>query len=354
MASARITCPDCKSVLRPAKPVPDGKKVKCPKCGNTFTTPGLVEEVLEVEEVQEAPRKKASAKKSSEKKSKAAIKKASSPKPPTKKTAYEEEEEESGGIYAFVESDRPKVEGEEDEEESRPEINYAPDMSIKDLRGPAQEAVVKPSNYMMLIGGLSALCNIFLICWSFWPMVFSDSVVDYYKVLKKHYTDAPGLTENQRKNALQKVEGYKEFKDLDEKDRDIVNEANEAAVSNFWVGGFPPLGRFWMMGGFIFVLIYNALAITGAVKMQNLESRRWGIASSIMMLFPMGCFGLSFLLYLGIDFLETMTGLLGELSVFYGLVLGAIPYFASIYVAVMSLRVLFNQAVIDGFEYIAD
>lgn len=348
MASARITCPDCKSVLRPAKPVPDGKKVKCPKCGNTFTTPGLVEEIFEVEAVEELPRKKASAKKEPEKKKKAAVKKAASDKPPPKKTAYEEEEEESGGIYAFVASDRPKVEEDEDdeEEEKRPEINYAPDMSIKDLRGPAQAAVVTPTNLMMLIGGLSALCNIFLICWSFWPMVFSESVVDYYKVLKAHYKDD--------KNALQRIEGYKEFKDVKDKDLDIVQDANERAVFDFWVGGFPPLGRLWMIVFFILLLIYSAIATMGAAKMQNLESRRWGIAASIMFLLPMGCSGLSGVIYLGFDFLEEMTGLLGELSPVYGGGVASLPYLASIYVAYLSLRVLFSQAVIDGFEYVAD
>ena len=350
MASARITCPDCKSVLRPAKPVPDGKKVKCPKCGNTFTTPGLVEEVEvveAVEEVEELPRKKATAKKAPDKKKQAAIKKGGSPKPPPKKTAYEEEEEESAGIYAFVSSDRPKVEGEEeDEEERKPEINYAPDMSIKDLRGPAQSAVVKPSNLMMLILGLSALCNIFLICWSFWPMVFSDSVVDWWKVLSKHYRDD--------KAALQRIQAYKEFKDISEKDRDIVDQANEEAITNFWVGGFPPMGRLWMMGLFILMLIYNGIAMIGAVKMQNLESRRWAIASSIMMLFPMGCSGLSGVFVVGLDFLEQMTGLLGEIVVGYEIGVSVVPYLAAIYVAVLSLRALLSQAVIDGFEYIAD
>lgn len=358
MASARITCPDCKSVLRPAKPVPDGKKVKCPKCGNTFTTPGLVEEVEvveAVEEVEEVPRKKSSIKKASDKTKKAAIKKAASPKPPPKKTAYEEEEEESAGIYAFVSSDRPKVEGEEeDEEKKRPEINYAPDMSIKDLRGPAQAAVVKPSNFMMLILGLSALCNLFLICWSFWPMVFSESVVDWYKVLHKHYSSQPDMSDSQRKSAMQRIQNYKEFKDLDEKDRNIVSDADEAAVYNFWVGGFPPMGRVWMIGLFILLFIYNAIAMIGAVKMQNLESRRWSIAASIMMLFPMGCSGLSGVFALGLDFVEQMTGLLGELADGYMIGLAVVPYLAAIYVAVISLRMLFSQFVIDGFEYVAD
>jgi len=339
MASARITCPDCQSVLRPAKPVPDGKKVKCPKCGNTFTTPGLVEvvEVVEeVEEVEELPRKKASAKKAPEKKKKVAVKKADSPKPPAKKTGIDDDDEGGGGIYSFV---GVSEEQKQREEENRPQIVYAPDMSIKDLRGPAQEAVVKPSNLMMLIGGLSALSNIFLICWSFWPMVFSDSVVDYYKVLGDYYK------KSEDKAALQRVDSYKEFKDIkNEKELAIVQEANEEAAK--W--------RYFNMGGFILALIYNAIAVTGAVKMQNLESRRWGIASSIMMLLPIGCSGLSGVLFVGFEFFEQMTGILGDLSLYYAIGVSTLPYLASLYVAVMSLRILLSQEVIDGFEYIAE
>jgi predicted Zn finger-like uncharacterized protein len=332
MASSRITCPDCKSVLRPAKPVADGKKVKCPKCGNPFTTPGLVEDE------EEQPRKKAS-----KKKEKAAIKKAEAPKPAPKKSAFDDDED-GGGIYSFVGADEEKKE--EDEEEDKPQIEYAPDLSIKDLRGPASEAVVKPSNLIMLICGLSALSNIFLICWSFWPIIFSDSVVDYYKVLTAHYKDD--------KTALQRVQGYKEYKDIKDKDLEIVEAANADAITAFWVGGFPPMGRLWMMGAFILVLIYNAITIIGGVKMQNLESRRWGIASAIMMLLPLGAGGLSCLFVLGVNFVENMTGFLGDVTMFYSIVMGAVPYLVALYVGVMSLQVLLSQKVIDGFEYVAE
>src|SRR5262249_4541151 len=37
MPVAKFTCPECKSVLRPAKPLPSGKKVTCPKCKAAFT-----------------------------------------------------------------------------------------------------------------------------------------------------------------------------------------------------------------------------------------------------------------------------------------------------------------------------
>src|SRR5579875_3255558 len=330
MTSERITCPDCKAVLRPAKPVPNGKKVTCPKCHSEFLTPGLVEDA------EERPRKKTPLNQGPKKKQKAALKKADTAKPAPKKAHLDDDEE--GGIYSFVESN--------EQEDEKPQIDYAPDLSIKDLRGPAQEAVVKPSNLIMLISGLSALSNIFLICWSFWPMVFSDSVVDYYKVLKAHYKDD--------KNALQRIEGYKEFKDLKDKDLEIVQAADEKAIYDFWVGGFPPMGRLWMMGLFILLLIYNAFAIIGAVKMQNLESRRWGIASSILMLLPMGGGGLSCLFALGINFLEQMTGFLGEVTLFYMIVLAVVPYLVSLYIGVISLNVLMSQKVIDGFEYVAE
>ncbi len=338
MATARITCPDCKSVLRPAKPIPDGKKVKCPKCGNLFTTPGLVADE------EERPRTRVPAKKVPTKKEKTAHKKAHTPKPSPKKPAFhDEDEDEGGGIYSFADAGEKK----EEEEESKPYIEYAPDMSIKDLRGPAQEMVVKPTNYIMLIGGLSALANVFLVCWAFWPMIFSETVVDYYKVLAKHY--------NNDKSALQRIQSYKEFKDVkDKKDLEIVQQANEDAVYTFWIGDFPYLGRLWLMGVFILVFIYNAFAIVGAVKTQNLESRRWGIASSILMLLPLSAGGLSCLFALGFHFLEDMTGFFGDVTQFYMIVGAAAPYVASLYVGAISLQTLMNQKVIDGFEYVAD
>ena len=36
MSAVTYTCPKCQTTLRPAKPVPPGKKVRCPKCENVF------------------------------------------------------------------------------------------------------------------------------------------------------------------------------------------------------------------------------------------------------------------------------------------------------------------------------
>ena len=119
------------------------------------------------------PRKK----EASKQKAKAAVKKASSPPPAAKPSANDDED---GGIYGYF-SEEQKA------EEDKPQIEYAPDMSIKDLRGPAQAAVVAPSNYLLLIGGSLFLSDLSIICFSFWPMVFSDSVVNWQAVLETYY-----------------------------------------------------------------------------------------------------------------------------------------------------------------------
>jgi hypothetical protein len=298
--------------------VPDGKRVKCPRCGTPFTAPGLVEDE------EERPRKKASTKKGQ-----TAIKKAVAPKPSSKKPTPEEDDDEDagGGIYSYAKEDK--------REEDKPEIEYAPDMSIKDLRGPAQAALVKPSNYMLLIGGLCCLSDIFIICVMFWPMVFSESVVDWQKVLQAHYKDD--------KTAAQRIEGIKEYKDLKDQDREIVREAE----------GDQRLWRFLAMGVFLLLLIYNGITVVGAVKVQNLESRGWGIAASIMTLLPMGAAGLSSLIG-GLFYKTIGDWVLEEMNLSYSIGLAVLPYLLALTVGIWSLRTLMSQEVIDGFEYVAD
>lgn len=318
MASQRITCPDCKSVLRPAKPVPDGKKVKCPQCGAMFTTPGLRDE-------EERPRKQGPSKQ----KGKVAIKKANSP-PPAPKPPADDDDDEGGGIYSYVSEEQVA-------DEDKQQIEYAPDLSIKDLRGPAQAAVVAPSNYILLVAGLSCLADILIICYAFWPMVFSESVVDWQGVLTKHYEA------EKKKDAVQRVSGIKEYKDLKDEDLEIVHEAEIVEKRK----------RFILMGVYIVLLIYNGITIIGAVKMQNLESRGWGIAASIMNLLPMGASGLSGLFF-GVFYNTIGAWILDEMNIYYSIGLGVLPYLVAIYIGVWSLRTLMSQEVIDGFEYIAE
>jgi predicted Zn finger-like uncharacterized protein len=330
MASARITCPECKSVLRPAKPIADGKKVKCPECGTIFTTPGLIEQ-------DESPRPKPAAKK----KNQAGIKKAGAVKPPPKKPAPDDDDDDGGGIYSFVGADEEKKT--EEEEEERPQIEYAPDMSIKDLRGPAQAAVVKPSNYLLLLGGLNCLADVFIICYSFWPMVFSESVFfDWQKELTAHYLKI------EDKTGANRIKMYKERKELKDKDDQVMSELEDEEK----------ISRFIQMGIYIGLLIYTGIAVFGAVKMQNLESRGWGIAASIMLILPMGSAGLSGL-FGGVFHNTIGTWIMDEPADswswgFYSIILAVAPYLCALYAGVLSLRALLSKEVIDGFNYVAD
>ncbi len=54
MASV-VVCPSCQSNLRSATPIPAGKKVKCPKCGEAFVVPPPQEQAEEILEFDDAP-----------------------------------------------------------------------------------------------------------------------------------------------------------------------------------------------------------------------------------------------------------------------------------------------------------
>src|SRR4051794_18900273 len=132
MALTKLVCPECSKVLRPAKPVAAGKKVRCPKCEFVFVA-GEDEDEDGAEEEEERPKKK----KPVAAKKEAPAKKAA----PTKKAAADGEEEE--GAYSLVG---------DNEDEDKPRINYAPDSSIKDLRGPAVLKLMPPTNKLTFSG----------------------------------------------------------------------------------------------------------------------------------------------------------------------------------------------------------
>jgi hypothetical protein len=53
MPATSFLCPGCRSTLKSAKPVPDGKKIKCPKCATVFVTPGAAPKPVSA--IQEKP-----------------------------------------------------------------------------------------------------------------------------------------------------------------------------------------------------------------------------------------------------------------------------------------------------------
>src|SRR5437660_11130287 len=57
MPATTLTCPGCKTVLKSKSPVPDGKKLKCPKCNTYFVSPGA--SLMPANAIQEKSRSQA-------------------------------------------------------------------------------------------------------------------------------------------------------------------------------------------------------------------------------------------------------------------------------------------------------
>jgi hypothetical protein len=292
--------------------LPDGKRVKCPECGNIFTSPGFVEPE------EDRPRKKSGAKRPEN----AVPKKSGTSRPSEKKRAVDDDEDQ--GIYSYL--------GGQDEDKPQ-QINYAPDVGIKDLRGPAQAAVMAPSNYIVLIGALSCLGSIAIICVMIWPFIFQEHVVDHVAELEKlpQYRGKETSVPKERKDLK-----ADELEIVEDKTREVVMKNTMTAIA------------------YVFILIYGGVMIIGAVSMQNLESHKWGVASSLMLLLPFGSAGISGLVF---GLFQILLGMVFDedwMIKLYAGVFGGAAYILSILVGMWSLRVLRSKKVIQGFEFVPE
>jgi predicted Zn finger-like uncharacterized protein len=332
MAATKITCPECDTVLRPNKPVPAGKKVKCPRCGALFTAGSEPEDV--------APRAPARKKPGGNKPAKAA----------PARPAPKDEDEEVGGTYAFV----------KEEEEEKPDIDYAPDMSIKDLRGPAQAVIVKPSNYLIMAGIAGVIGWLGLLIVVLIPILFP---------LKDEDTERPAMSIGPGLSTMMpeqtgnipmglggggggSQEGSKETKEAEDKEKESGEFFRIGTVD---LASLVVLA-WWMILAIVVLplllgAVYSGILTAGAVKMQNLESRGWGIAGCILAMIPINVGGLQVLVGLVIKILLAI--LFDEPDIIVFVVMGLI-YLLSLAAGIWNLLVLMKPEVIAGFEYVAE
>jgi hypothetical protein len=270
MPVAKLTCPECKTVLKPAKPLPEGKAVKCPECGARFTARAADAETP-------AKKKKPAAGAAGGPPKKA--RKPAAPKPAAPaakadgKKKKDDDDEESGGVYGVVGGVT------DEDEDDKPDINYAPDMSIKDLRGPASAAVVRPSNMMIRVGVVSFLGWIGLLVVILIPVLFPlPEDEDPNKPAKQVPKVDPGL-------------GYADPNLKEEPAEDPPAPAEKPTFWSFFGIDFAQGAKSGvilalLLSPLFLGMIYTAIMTYGAVKMQNLESYGWGMAASIMALIP--------------------------------------------------------------------
>ncbi len=329
MAVTKITCPECKTVLRPAKPLPPGKTVKCPECGNRFTTSGDEPEIQPKKPTRTAPNGEPDG---ARKPKKSADGKASPKKPETLKV--KDDDDEGGGTYRFEDA----AQGED-----KPDINYAPDMSIKDLRGPAQSALVQPTNAMIAVGAVGFFGWVALLILILIPTLFpiDNDEGDKTKPPKSVIGLEHGL------GAVQ-----------DEKDPPAELKVDPARKSMYELFGinFSTFGAL----GFLFILIllpiflgmtYCAFVTYGAVRIQNLEGYGWGIASNILMMVPLHSFGFMAATAMFCQFFLRMFS--DDPSSVRGMLIGlmALEELICVGVGAWGLTTLLSEKVVKGFEY---
>jgi hypothetical protein len=333
MAATRLICPECNATLKPSQPVPDGRRVKCPKCGAGFAAPGLIQEqVFEVvdEETTIAPQSRP---RPPAAKAKPAAKSGKPPaaRPKAKPTRADDDDDE-GGTYSFLDNLQ-------DIDADKPEIEYAPDVSIKDLRGPAQGHIVRPSNFLMALAAINVVLSIFAIVFNAWPFLFAEHVLDHEHYFYEKYDKSPDPKLKVRAKVLPpKREG------LTEAEKTELEEAEHIDIRN----------RIIFMVLFFLLAIYDGVVCLGAVKMQNMESRPWSLTAAIMTIVPWAGGGIMYLMYLlvpmimliAIDDDDTRTYVAYGVMAVVALLVSAAGGWA--------LRVLLLQEVIDGFNYVAE
>jgi hypothetical protein len=311
---SKLTCPECHKVLRPAKPLAIGKKVKCPRCETVFVA---VEDEEEAEAPKARTRDEGRARTGGGGKPPAA-------KPARKKAEAKKPEREEIGTYGYVQED--------EDPEDRPQIYYGHDTSIKDLRGPARTLCVKPSNLLLISGLVGAIGWLVLILMLVIPVVFpiTESKDEYQ----------PWRPPDPSKAAAKKKDpSFYEIWGVD------AAYFTKKPWYLFMVSLIP------LALGFV----YSGLTAYGGVQMQNLESRRWAMAGSIMAMVPLNMGGVIILVGLLTNFiflsqLEMDAGY----TTFLVILFTSIVWIASLAAGLRCLLILNDEDVIAGFEYVPD
>lgn len=185
MADNQYPCPECGAVLRAARPIAAGKKVKCPKCENVFAP--VTAEEAEPKAAQAAKRPK---------------------------------EDDEIASYGVVDDAAGEAAG---KDERKKALGPLKDRGKRSARGPAQAIVTKPSNQLLGTSTITCLSCIITVVVVLWPLVFA--------LERKSEDDGPP--------AQKKVELTPEQK----KERAIVGAVLIAfAVLGFIYNGFIAIG----------------------------------------------------------------------------------------------------------------
>ena len=217
-------------------------------------------------------------------------------------------------------------------------------MSIKDLRGPAQSAMVRPTNAMIAVGAIGFFGWVALLILILIPTLFpiDNDEGDKTKPPKPVVGLEHGL------GAVQ-----------DDKDPPAEQKVDPARKSMYQLFGIN-FSSFGALAWYLFILIllpiflgmtYCAFVTFGAVRVQNLEGYGWGIASCIMMMIPINSFGFMSATALFLQFFMKMFS--DDLASVNATLIGLMGLQELICIAIgaWGLTTLLSERVVKGFEY---
>jgi hypothetical protein len=338
MALTKLVCPECGKVLRPAKPVPAGRKVRCPKCEAVFVAGEEEDDEADEDEKPAAKKKQPAAK-------------AKAAEAPAKKKAAGDDEEE--GTYV--------LKRDADDDEDKPKINYVPNTKVKDLRGPAVQILTAPTNLLIrsgFVGVLGCIVLFFLLAIPALLPVSEDDRPESRQPLPMMRL-GKGLGEVSPPAQAGGFMGPPSTSNADSK-KEKLEEDESAGYVVYRVdwGSLCELHWTMFMVCMIPILllgIYSGMVAMGGIKAQNLESRGWGMTGAIMALFPMNTFCANValtmifqcMLYMVLDASDD----LAMFIVFVWLVINHLLYPMSLAAGIWTLVTLNKPEVVAGFEY---
>jgi hypothetical protein len=322
MPLAKLTCPKCHATLKPAKPVPEGKTVKCPKCEEMFKAGEKSSE-----DASEKPAKKAAAAKSEE------------PEEPEEAATYavlKDEDEEKKKAEAEERKRRKKKrmrdddDGEDDDEDDEDDVTkqYLENLKPRDPRGAAQETVVGPANWILRTALLAFFGWVGYFVAFMLPVAFPN--IEKKEEGDQFHPPAAAQEKDQKKPSEKKQAIHWWSADT------ILDEDN----------------RPWSILLFIFVLLVGlsqaAVLANASVKMQGLESYNWALWGCIITLIPLATFPwFVFITYI-FDLLDWLIEMdLGEMCWMIGL----IAFVWCPLVGGICLKKILEPQVRPGFEY---
>jgi predicted Zn finger-like uncharacterized protein len=345
MPLAKLTCPHCRTTLKPAKPVPEGKTVKCPKCGETF----------------KAGETETGSRPAARTKSDAAAKKPTAAAAASK--AAPDDDDDGGAIYGVVKDEaeeRRKAEveerrrrrkrrklargedGEDDEDEDEEDkddltAHLLKSLKSKDPRGPAQETVVRPANWLLRTALLGFFGWVFYFIAFMLPVAFPT----YEKKEDAYSQMAKEIDAKEKTNAKDKKES-----------KEIIHWWSAESILH---GGDPqrPDTVAWSVVLFLFVLmlgvVQSAIIAAASMKMQSLESYKWAVWGCILAIIPLMMVPWWVLLTATFDLLDSVFEF-GETAWMYAAVL----FLWGPMVGGLCLSKVLQKHVRPGFEYKPD